>query len=146
MKEFFKEVFEYHTHFNQLLLEQLQKYEAQLPQRTYPLFCHILNAHQIWNARILNETAIGVMDIHSFEESRDLDHTNYKTTLKILDSVSLNEIVTYTNSKQKQFNNNVRDILFHAANHAAHHKGQIVSDFRLAGIEPIVTDYIFYKR
>lgn len=40
----------------------------------------------------------------------------------------------------------IQQILFHIANHFTHHRGQIISDLRQNGIEPRISDYIFYKR
>ncbi|MEP7107041.1 MAG: DinB family protein [Ferruginibacter sp.] len=146
MKDFFKDVFEYHHHFNQLLIEQLALHEAALPQRTIPLFCHILNASQIWNSRILALPAFGVHQIHAVNECGQIDDAIFRDVLSILENYDLSTIIHYKNSAGNEFSNSVRDILFHAVNHATHHKGQVISDFRLSGFEPLVTDYIFYKR
>ena len=37
-------------------------------------------------------------------------------------------------------------MLFHFVNHSTYHRGQIASNLKEHGIEPLVTDYIFYKR
>ena len=66
MISFFKEIFEYHHHFNQNLIGEIEKYIKALPNRSHPLYCHILNAHKIWNARIMGETAVSVNDVHTF--------------------------------------------------------------------------------
>jgi len=146
MKAFFKDIFQYHHHTNQLLLKEFNTLNASLPERTFRLFCHILNAHQIWNARILGQESIGVNDMHSVDECRALDAANYDTTLSILDTRDLSETVPYRTKAGQHFSNTIQDILFHTANHGTHHRGQIISDFRMAGIEPPVTDYIFYRR
>ena len=146
MKELFKDVFEYHHHFNQKLTEQLIENENRLTERSIPLFSHIVNAQQIWNARITNEKQLGVHQLHSLLECKRIDTENYGNVLKILDERELGEKVTYTNSKGAEFKNSIREILFHVANHSTHHKGQIISDLRQRGIDPIITDYIFYKR
>jgi uncharacterized damage-inducible protein DinB len=147
MTSFFQEIFEYHHHFNQKLIDELKKHEKKLPQRTFPLFCHVLNAHHIWNARILRiTTGFGVQDIHPIEACKEIDDKNYSDTKKIIETVSLEENITYKTFKGEEFSNTVRDILFHVVNHSTHHKGQIISDFRQQGIVPITTDYIFYKR
>lgn len=146
MKDLFKDIFEYHHHFNQLLIEQVALHEAALPQRTYPLLCHILNACQIWNSRILGLPGLGIQQMHSFSGCKQLDDANFRDVLSILEHCDPGKIIQYNNSAGKGFSNYTRDILFHAANHATHHKGQIISDFRLSGIEPLITDYIFYKR
>lgn len=146
MKDLFKDIFTYHHHFNQKLVGEFRTHLANLPTRTFPMFCHMLNAHQVWNARILKEQEFGVHQQHALEQCALVDETNFTTTLKILETVDLVAVITYSNSRGQVFSNLVRDVLFHAANHHTHHRGQIVSDFRQAGIPPLVTDYIFYKR
>lgn len=146
MQEFFKDIFQYHHHFNQILISELEKNAGQLPAKTFPLFCHVLNAHQIWNARINEAETTGVTDVHTIEECKKMDQDNYRETISILENKSLGASVHYKNSKGQPFHNTVMEILFHASNHATHHKGQILSDFRQAGIPPVITDYIFYKR
>ena len=146
MIELFKDIFTYHHHFNQKLIEEFRQHQPNLPQRSFPLFNHMLNAHQIWNARILNLEAFGVQQQHALEQCALLDDTNFDNTLKILETVDLESVITYQNSRGQSFTNSVRDILFHVANHTTHHRGQIISDFRQAGIPPLVTDYIFFRR
>ncbi len=146
MKEFFKEIFEYHNHFNRLLTEQLALHEKALPQRTYPLFLHVLNASQVWNSRILATRPLGVHELHTYNDCMQVNNDILKGVLEIVEHRDLMESIAYVNTAGKAFSNSIRDILFHSANHATHHKGQIISDFRLSGIEPLVTDYIFYKR
>jgi len=147
MKEFFQDIFEYHHHFNQKLADLLIQHSAKISKRTIPLFSHNINAHLIWNARILNtEPEVGVHYTHSLEKCKSLDDTNYEDTLRILEQCQLYENIAYQNSKGKQFKNSIQQILFHIANHFTHHKGQIILDLRQKRIEPIITDYIFYKR
>ncbi len=143
----FKDIFTYHHHFNQKLIEEFRVHGGKLPQRSFPLFCHILNAHHIWNTRILKAAEkFGVNQEHRLDQCPEIDKTNYQTTIQILDTVNLDASIDYKTSKGQPFSNRVRDILFHAANHTTHHRGQIISDFRQAGIQPLVTDYIFYRR
>jgi uncharacterized damage-inducible protein DinB len=146
MKAFFTDIFTYHHHFNQKLIDQLIAHEKRLPDRTIPLFCHTLNAHQIWNARITIKDTLAVHQIHPLEACKSLDQENYQETLKILEERALDEMIVYGNSKGTEFSNSVQEILFHVANHFSHHKGQIISDFRQSGIAPIKTDYILFKR
>lgn len=146
MQAFFKEIFEYHHHFNLQLITQLEEHQASLPNRTIPLFCHILNAHQIWNARIMGTAPFGVREEHALDLCKSIDQKNYTDTIKILEELDISATLNYQNSKGVKFQNTIRDILFHVANHSTHHKGQIISDFRQSGITPLVTDYIFFKR
>lgn len=146
MKDFFRAIFEYHHHFNQKLAEQLIENERVLPKKTLPLFSHTINAQQIWNARIRNKEKLGVHQVHTLQECKRIDDDNFNETLKILDRFELDEKVSYSNSKGTTFTNSIQEILFHVANHSTHHKGQMIADLRESGVEPIVTDYIFYKR
>lgn len=146
MKAFFKDIFEYHHHFNQKLAGILETNAAQLNENTLRLFSHTINAHQIWNARISRGKPLGVHDHHSMEMCRKLDCQNLKDTQIILDEYDFSQNITYQNSSGKEFENSIRDVLFHIANHATHHKGQIIAALRQRGVEPPVTDYIFYKR
>lgn len=147
MEALFKDLFAYHHHFNQKLIEEFQKHLSKLPERSFPLFCHILNAHHVWNARILKETEqFKVQQVHSLDQCLEIDEANYQTTLKLLESVNMESMIEYRTSKGEPFTNRAKDILFHVINHTTHHRGQIISDFRHAGIQPLVTDYIFYRR
>lgn len=146
MKNFFKEIFEYQHYYNQQLLKIFLGNKERISSRTPELFSHLVNAHQIWNARIIGGEAVGVHAIHSFEECEKMDRENYLNTLQILEYLDLDQEISYKNSKGDDFENKVRDILFHISNHTTHHRGQLISDLRQQGIEPPVTDYIFYKR
>ena len=146
MKDFFQEIFEYHHHFNQRLADQLAQHLDDLPERTIPLFSHVINAHQIWNARILNLQKLAVHEVHSLEKCKSLDRDNRTRTQEIISTRDLDDEISYTTSGGTNFHNTIREVLFHISNHSAHHKGQIISDLRQSGVAPLKTDYIFYKR
>ena len=76
----------------------------------------------------------------------DIDKANYENSLLILDKFDLNEVMNYKTSNGLAFNNSIHDTLLHVINHSTYHRGQIASDFRQNGLEPLVSDYIFYKR
>lgn len=94
----------------------------------------------------MKTTSIGVHDLHTLTECKNMDKENYEDTMKVLETADLGKVIDYKNSKGDAFSNTVQDILFHVVNHTTHHRGQIVSDFRQSGIAPLVTDYIFFKR
>src|SRR3954471_23203156 len=147
MKQFFEELFEYSHHFNQKLWDVINENPDKISEKAVQLYNHILNAHHIWNNRIeLKQTTFGVWEVHLVSDLKAIDKTNYEQTLLILDKSDLNDKVSYTNTRGQTFNNNIRDILFHAINHSTYHRGQIATEFRQNGLEPLVTDYIFYKR
>ena len=146
MQSFLRDLFLYHHHFNPLLINLVEQHEALIPAQTVGLLSHIFNAHQIWNARILGEAPNGVFQEHAFDVCRALELQNHQTTLEILDAVDLSNLIRYTNTKGQTFENSVRDILFHVANHTTHHRGQIVAAVRQVGGEPFASDFILFAR
>lgn len=147
MKQFFKELFEYGHHFNQKLGDVFTGSSDKTPEKSVKLYNHILNAHQIWNTRIeLKQPTVGVWEIRPICNFTEIDKINYENSLFILDHFDLNSTINYTNTKGQPFSNRIQDILFHVINHSTYHRGQIATDFRQNGIEPLTTDYIFYKR
>lgn len=147
MKQFFKELFEYGHHFNQKLGEVFNDSQDKTSEKAITLYNHILNAHQIWNNRIEpKQTSFGVWEIHHIQDCKDIDKLNYEHSLLILDKYDLNDTINYANTKGQAFSNSIRDIFFHAINHSTYHRGQISTEFRQNGLQPLVTDYIFYRR
>lgn len=148
MTDFFNELFEYSHHYNQKLINVIAEQPDKVSDKTIKLLNHVLNAHHIWNCRIaLKPNTYRVWDIHSNQDLKQIDDDNYKDTMAILNNpYDLEGFVDYATTQKQKFNNKVKDILFHIINHATYHRGQIASDLRQSGIEPIVTDFIFYKR
>lgn len=107
----------------------------------------MINAQEIWNARILNhDISVDVWEIRPLENLKNHNKTNYNQSLNILNRTELSQKIEYKNSKGILFSNTVQDIIFHVINHSTYHRAQIASDLKANGIEPINTDYIFYKR
>ena len=146
MKAFFQNIYNYNHHFNEQLIEQLMLHESVLPERCIPLFSHMLNAHKIWTARILGLPSSGVFDVHPLTTMQALEWSNHQHALEIIERFDLSQCITYRNTQGGEYSNSIQDLLFHVINHTTHHRGQIISDFRQAGVEPLKTDYVFYVR
>lgn len=147
MQQFFKEIVEYSHHFNQKLADVFMERPEKTSEKAVLLFNHVLNAHHIWNHRIESkQTAFGIWEVHPVQELKSIDLRNYEQTLELLDKLDLNETITYANSKGQIYSNTIQDILFHVGNHSTYHRGQIATEFKQQGLEPLVTDYIFFKR
>lgn len=147
MKVFFKELFEYSHHFNQKLSDVFIENPDKTSEKASRLYSHILNAHQIWNNRIEpKQKAFGVWELHSVQDLKNIDKTNFEQSCEILDKVDLNKTIIYSNSKGQIFRNITRDLLFHIINHSTYHRGQIATEFKQHGLEPLLTDFIIYKR
>ncbi|MDN3688387.1 DinB family protein [Cyclobacterium jeungdonense] len=147
MKAFFEELFAYGHDSNQRLWEAMMANREKIPEKSIKLYNHILNAQQIWNNRIDPRMPLfGVWDERPISDEKGINQSNHEHTLTILDNYPMDTIITYGNSKGKVYTNAVGDILFHLVNHSTYHRGQIATDFRQNGLEPLVSDYILYKR
>lgn len=145
--DFFKEAFEYNYHFNKELIQLFENNEQIIPEKSIKLLNHLIDAQQIWNERILGQQpSVSVWEIRPLESLKKHNETNYSNSLSILNTIELSRKIEYKNSKGEVFSNSVQDILFHAINHSTYHRAQIASDLKANGIDPINTDYIFYKR
>ncbi|MCG9971990.1 DinB family protein [Christiangramia crocea] len=149
MKKHLKDLLEYSHHFNSMLIEKFNDGDLHLaiPENTLRLFSHILNAQYIWNSRIEGEDVkTDGWKVHDKGDLRDLENRNFNKSLEILEKLELDNGISYKNSKGEQFQNSVQEILFHIVNHSTYHRGQIATELRQNGLEPVVSDYIFYKR
>ncbi|ODS82153.1 MAG: damage-inducible protein DinB [Cytophagaceae bacterium SCN 52-12] len=147
MKDFFLELFAYGHHYNQQLADILTASEESVTEKPVSLYSHILNAHHTWNNRIAGHTPLfGVWELHSIRDLKEIDRVNYNFSVSLLNTRELDEEMHYRNTKGLEFTNSIRDILFHIINHSTYHRGQIATEFRKTGIEPLATDYIWYKR
>lgn len=146
MKAFFNELLEYTFHFNDKVIDSLIA-STEIPEKSLRLLNHTINAQQIWNARIEKKPlALGVWEMRETALLKGLNSSNYENSMRIVAEYDFNKKIRYTNSKGQVFENTVRDMLFHIVNHSTYHRGQIATDCKLHGMEPLATDYIFYKR
>lgn len=146
MKAHFQDLLEYNLHFNQLLIQNFLENSSVWSEKSKNLLNHILNAHQIWNARILNQDTFRVWQINADNLLLTINSDNYNHSCKILTERNLDEIITYKTSTGQEFSNSIQGIFFHFVNHSTYHRGQIAMLMKEAGLEPIATDYIFFKR
>ncbi|NNE77974.1 MAG: damage-inducible protein DinB [Pricia sp.] len=147
MKVFFNQLFDYNFYCNKKLIEACDSLEV-VPEKTILLFSHILNAHHIWNARIgKRKSEYDVFQLHEVKAWGDIHYENQRSSFEITTSIDdFESRIDYENSQGRLFTNTIQDMLFHIINHSAHHRGQIAMDFRANNIEPLVSDYIHYKR
>ncbi len=75
-----------------------------------------------------------------------MNEKNYLNSMKIIDQYDFGDRIEYRSFDGNPFINSVQEILFHISNHFSHHRGQIMADLRQCGVEPFITDYIFFKR
>lgn len=144
---YFNEYFEYNRYFNTKLATVFEENSGLTEGKSHRLFSHMLGAHHIWNHRILaRQNDYGVWELLPSAKLNEINLKNFDDSTHILENLDLNNTISYRNSKGQAFRNKVSDILFHIINHSTYHRGQIAADFREIGLEPLVTDYIFWKR
>ncbi|MGA8855453.1 MAG: DinB family protein [Christiangramia sp.] len=149
MKAYFKELLEYSHYYN---LEIIKKFNDgdlhfMVPDRAIALLSHTLNAHKIWNNRLAGkEDTVDIWKNLEVDQLEAAENENFQETMSLLDNEDIERVVKYKNSKGESYENSVRDIIFHVVNHSTYHRGQIATEFRKEGIDPIVSDFVFYKR
>lgn len=146
MKEKLIDLFEYTYHFNKEMIKIISENISKVDEKTISLINHTLNAQQVWNSRILNKKSFEVWQINSFEKLEEINNQNFQTSIQIIENSDFDQRIEYQNSKGTKFENTIFEMLFQAVNHSTYHRGQINSLLKQNGIEPILTDYIFYKR
>ena len=148
MKDHFKELLEYSHYYN---LEIIKKFNDgdlhfMVPERAIELLSHTLNAHKIWNERIKgNSDNVKVWEVQEVDKLETIENENFQETLDLLENDDLERTVSFKNTKGESYQNSVQDIIFHIVNHSTYHRGQIATEFRKQGIDPIVSDFVYYK-
>jgi len=116
---------------------------------TLRLFAHVVAAEHLWLSRIDGVKArVAVWPTSSLDEVVELEaanRTRFRELLQRRDDTRLQRI-RYRNSAGNDFENSVGEILAHVALHGHYHRGQIARAMRLAGQEPVYTDYIGFVR
>lgn len=120
----------------------------KVPSQSAKFFNHILNAHHIWNHRMLEKKhEFDPWQEHTIAAWEDIHYENQRTSFEIITNAEdFDRRIDYETTAGRLFTNDLKDILFHIINHSTHHRGQILMDLRTNGIEPKALDYIFYKR
>ena len=95
MKDFLNDIFKYHYFYNKKLVAEFGTHQEKIPQSTFNLFCHCLNAHQIWNARILAEEKLEVHQLHHLKDLPQLIEATHAKTLQIVNEFDLEKVITY---------------------------------------------------
>ncbi|WP_291275259.1 DinB family protein [Flavobacterium sp.] len=147
MNDFFLDKFQYTFDKNHEMIAYLIQNESKLNDKIRVLISHTLNAHEIWMTRILKiTTQYGVWQLHNYASLININKENFYLTKRILEEKDLNERVNYVTSSGESFSNVLNEILFHVVNHSSYHRAQINSELKNIGLQPLITDYVFYKR
>ncbi|MCK0135594.1 DinB family protein [Arenibacter sp. S6351L] len=147
MKPFVQELFQYTNHQNNAIISAITENHSQISAKTIKLISHIINVHQIWNAKFnLNNTELfDAWTIHEVSDLEGYERLNFDQSIEILSIYKLDQLIDWKTTNGKYFQNSVLDILFQIINHSNYHRAQIATEFRMSGIQPIMTDFILFK-
>ena len=147
MKLLFNQLLDYNFYCNKKIIDASIAL-ISIPEESLKLFSHVLNAHHIWNARILGKSSeYSVWQIHEIIEWQDIHYDNQRSSFEIIRNTDDFDVrIDYESSEGRIFTNTLQDMLFHIINHSTQHRGQIAVDYRKMGIDPLILDYILYKR
>ncbi|MGB0176860.1 MAG: DinB family protein [Owenweeksia sp.] len=145
MKEFL-ELLEYNFWANDQFILRLKE-QDDLPESISKQVSHLLSAHRIWLYRVNGRGTLpsvwGDVEINSWE---GINIELYNETTDLVKSNSLDQVISYSNSRGEPYENPLREILQHLLNHSTHHRAQIALLMRQNQILPPVSDYIYYLR
>ena len=120
------------------------------PARSVRWMAHIISAELLWLARMEGRPALLPVwpDLSVQECEAKHRELSRRLTRSLTErwATPLSREVSYTNSKGEAWTSTIEEILTHVVIHSAYHRGQIASDVRAAGLEPVYTDYIHAVR
>lgn len=148
MQSLFNDLFEYNRHMNNELIRAMVQNRNTVPEKSVRWMSHILNAHEIYNCRMqpAGYQPPATWDLRELDELAAINENNFQITCGILRMFDFDTVIRYTTGKGIAMENSVRDILFHVINHSTYHRGQIATNFRETGLEPLVSDWVFYRQ
>ena len=146
MKDNLKQLLTYNDEANRQVIEAILA-ARPVSERVGIILSHILNAQQIWNARVAGViTTDDSRQIREADSWASMNTENYRRSLELLQSEDIERVVEYRDSKGNTHRNRVRDIFLHVVNHSSYHRGQLALLLGQEQKAPPVTDYIFYLR
>lgn len=146
MQAFFLDLFEYNDYSNNKIIAVLNENPIVVSANCVRLMSHVLNAHRIWNDRIQPvERRYERWETHLPSELAEINAKNHSDSLAILHLFELDREIEYQLSTGQPFKNSIRNILFQVINHSTYHRGQIATEFRRTGLEPIQTEFIMFR-
>lgn len=146
MNDLFSDLFLYDNDSNNQIIATISTKMEIVSSKSIELANHILNVHQIWNSKIQpNITMVAPWQILPIESLEQINNANFECSKNIIQNFDLNQTVQWQTQYGQVFNNNIHDILFQIINHSNYHRAQIATEFKISGIEPLLTDFIYYK-
>lgn len=132
---------------NEELLNYFEENKEKISEKAHLLLTHLINAQHLWNRRIFSEELVyGIWETFPYEILRKINSENLEASNKIIDENDLERVIFYKNIKGDDYHRKLKDIIFHYTNHSTYHRAQIAIELKNNGLEPVITDYIYYKK
>ncbi len=142
-------LFQYDRWANRQVAQALAN-SASAPPSCVRRIAHIVGAEAQWLARLKGQPALlPVWPEFSADDvlaQLNIVERAWQDFLDGLDQSQLGSNCQYVKTKGERYASTVGDILTHVVMHSAYHRGQIASDMRAAGLEPVNTDFISAAR
>jgi uncharacterized damage-inducible protein DinB len=154
MIDYLKRYYAYATWANDLACDGIAQLSEENPQRkeALRLLGHVLGAGEFWRTdRIFarHSPTNNVWQTLTLDEARtkNVDEgIHWQEYLSSISDDNLSGLITYKTMAGDRLSSSLQDILHHVANHATHHRGQIMQLVRQGGGVPKPTDFIAYSR
>lgn len=145
-KIFFQKLIDYHHHHNERFIQHCKTHIDALTPEILETLNHSVAAQVLWNQRILGDNNLdpNLWTNRDLSTIEDWESKHYKIACQILNENELNKEIHFTGSQGKQHMRSLEQILFHVLNHYTYHRGQLILQFKKAGLETISSDYIMY--
>jgi uncharacterized damage-inducible protein DinB len=145
MKDFFQDKFEYDFFASKNWIESLESQEDFVSEFTIRSMSHILNAHHIWNRRLLDKPLESELwDVFPIHFLQKLLEENYRETIEYLEKVERIEKIKYHSSEGVAFEKSTTDVLYYILNHSNYHRAQIALDLKQNKLKTPNFNFISY--
>lgn len=131
--------------------DALMKYQNfEQWEKAVSLLAHLVGAQELWYRRIAGESweDLELWPSEDLREISDRIDTSVDRFINLIEENrdDLDRLIRYQNSKGVAYETMLSDILHHLIIHGQHHRAQIATLIRSAGLTPPGTDFIFYTR
>jgi uncharacterized damage-inducible protein DinB len=133
---------------DRLMLAGLRKTSA-IPPDALREFSHVIGTQETWLSRVEGRaSSLAIWPTLTLDELSVTEKVidAYDAFLSRLTPTALSGTAHYANTKGQVFDTVVGDILMHVAMHSQYHRGKVNVHLRVAGKEPIPTDFITWVR
>jgi len=120
------------------------------PAKALRWMAHVLATERLWWGRLRKDPRqFPVWPELELEECDALQAElsgMWRSYLGALAEPDFTRPVPYRNSRGEPWSSTPEDVLLHVVLHSAHHRGQIASELRAAGLAPATTDFVHAVR